>query len=154
MGIFSSMRDRGIRLSMRLSQRAPRISYSKTRVRVARAKLAGPDGGLFDFATRWRTDGCASHEAKIDRCVQPQRKSMSGQYFYLRFKFSPEIGIRTVPIVKEHEAVAEVPKELVRLKQSELINENPREKANRPRFCGKSRSRYIFDRPRMGCLAV
>ena len=54
---------------------------------------------------------------------------MSGQYFYLRFKFSPKIGIRTVPIAKEHKAVVEVPKELVRLKQSELMNENPREKA-------------------------
>jgi hypothetical protein len=53
---------------------------------------------------------------------------MSGQYFYLRFKFSPKIGIRTAPIAREHEAVVEVPKELVRLKQSELMNENPREK--------------------------
>ena len=61
--------------------------------------------------------------------VQPQKKLMSEQYFYLRFKFTPKFGIRTVPITKEREAVVEVPKELVQRKQSELINENPREKA-------------------------
>jgi hypothetical protein len=61
--------------------------------------------------------------------VQPQKKLMSEQYFYLRFKFTPRFGIRTVPITKQREAVVEVPKELVQRKQSELINENPREKA-------------------------
>src|SRR5580700_8957930 len=62
-------------------------------------------------------------------CVQPQKKLMSEQYFYLRFKFTPRFGIRTVPITKQREAVVEVPKELVQRKQSELMNENPREKA-------------------------
>jgi hypothetical protein len=62
-------------------------------------------------------------------CVQAQKKLMSEQYFYLRFKFIPRFGIRTVPITKQREAVVEVPKELVQRKQSELINENPREKA-------------------------
>ena len=61
--------------------------------------------------------------------VQPQKKLMSEQYFYLRFKFTPRFGIRTVPITKQREAVVEVPKELVQRKQSESINENPREKA-------------------------
>src|ERR1700738_172708 len=66
---------------------------------------------------------------KSTECVQPQKQLMSEQYFYLRFKFTPRFGIRTVPITKQREAVVEVPKELVQRKQSELINENPREKA-------------------------
>jgi hypothetical protein len=44
-------------------------------------------------------------------------------------KFSPQIGFRTGSFTKQHEAVVEVPKDLVQRKQSELINENPREKA-------------------------
>jgi hypothetical protein len=54
---------------------------------------------------------------------------MSEQYFYVRLKFSPKIGFRTGSFTKQHEAVVEVPKDLVQRKQSELINENPREKA-------------------------
>jgi hypothetical protein len=53
---------------------------------------------------------------------------MSEQCFYVRLKFSPKIGIRTGSFTKQHEAVVEVPKELVQRKQSELIDENPREK--------------------------
>jgi len=53
---------------------------------------------------------------------------MSEQYFYLRFKFRPKFGIRTVPIIKEHEAVVEVPREFVQRKRSELANQNLREK--------------------------
>ena len=54
---------------------------------------------------------------------------MSEQFFYLQLKFTPKIGIQTGPIVHQCEAVVEVPKNLVQRKQSELINENPREKA-------------------------
>ena len=48
---------------------------------------------------------------------------MSSRIFYVQLKFTSKI--RT----KQHEAVVEVPKELVQRKQSEVINENPNEKA-------------------------
>jgi hypothetical protein len=48
---------------------------------------------------------------------------MSSRIFYVQLKFTSKI--RT----KQHEAVVEVPKELVHRKQSEVINENPNEKA-------------------------
>jgi hypothetical protein len=41
----------------------------------------------------------------------------------------PKFCIPSVPNTKEHEAAIEVPKYLVHRKQSELINENLREKA-------------------------
>jgi hypothetical protein len=44
-----------------------------------------------------------------------------------RVKFTPRI--RTIGLRKQHEAVVEVPKDLVQRKQSEVINENPNEKA-------------------------
>jgi hypothetical protein len=53
---------------------------------------------------------------------------MSGEYFYVRFRFSPKIGVRTRPAARQHEAVVEVPKYLVQRRQLELINKNPREK--------------------------
>ena len=48
---------------------------------------------------------------------------MSSRIFYVQLKFTSKI--RT----KQHEAVVEVPKELVQRKQSEVINENHNEKA-------------------------
>jgi hypothetical protein len=54
---------------------------------------------------------------------------MSEQHFYVRLKFMPKFCIPLVPNTKEHEAAVEVPKYLVRRKQSELMNENLREKA-------------------------
>jgi hypothetical protein len=54
---------------------------------------------------------------------------MSDEYFYLRFRFSSKIGDRFGPSTKQHEAVVEVPRDLVQRKQSEFIHENPREKA-------------------------
>jgi hypothetical protein len=54
---------------------------------------------------------------------------MSEQYFYVRLKFIPKFGTTSELNVKQHEAAVEVPKSLVQRKQSELINENPREKA-------------------------
>jgi hypothetical protein len=53
---------------------------------------------------------------------------MSEQYFYVRLKFMPKFCIPLLPNTKEHEAAVEVPKYLVHRKQSELINENSREK--------------------------
>jgi hypothetical protein len=57
------------------------------------------------------------------------RRKMSEQYFYVRLKFMPKFSISSGPNTKEHEAVVEVPRWLVHRKQSELKNENPREKA-------------------------
>ena len=51
---------------------------------------------------------------------------MSDQFFYLRLKFTPRIGHT---FTDEREVVVEVPKDLVQRKQSEIINENRREKA-------------------------
>ncbi len=54
---------------------------------------------------------------------------MSDEYFYVRFRFSPKIGVRTEPTTRQHEAVVEVPRDLVQRKRSEFTNEKPREKA-------------------------
>jgi hypothetical protein len=52
---------------------------------------------------------------------------MSSRFFYVQLKFTPRI--RTIGLRKQHGAVVEVPKDLVQRKQSEIINENSREKA-------------------------
>jgi hypothetical protein len=54
---------------------------------------------------------------------------MSKQSFYVRLRFIPKFGTASVLNIKQHEAAVEVPKHLVQRKQSELTNENPREKA-------------------------
>jgi hypothetical protein len=54
---------------------------------------------------------------------------MSDEYFYVWFRFSAKIGVRTGTTSRQHEAVVEVPRDLVQRKQSEFMNENPREKA-------------------------
>jgi hypothetical protein len=54
---------------------------------------------------------------------------MSDEYFYVRFRFSAKIGVHTGPTSRQHEAVVEVPRDLVQRKKSESMNENPREKA-------------------------
>jgi hypothetical protein len=69
---------------------------------------------------------CASHDAKIERGTL---RKMSEEYFYVRLKFIPKFGTPSVLNIKQHEAAVEVPKHLVQRKQSELINENTREKA-------------------------
>src|SRR5260370_37925725 len=51
---------------------------------------------------------------------------MSNQFFYFQLKFIPKIGYT---FTVEREVVVEVPKDLVHRKQSEIINENPSEKA-------------------------
>jgi hypothetical protein len=51
---------------------------------------------------------------------------MGEQSFYVQIKFTPRAGIEMAKT--KHEAVVEVPKELVRRKQSEVLNEMPREK--------------------------
>jgi hypothetical protein len=54
---------------------------------------------------------------------------MSDEYFYVRFRFSPKIGLRTAPSTRLYEAVVEVPRNFVQRKKLEYMNENPREKA-------------------------
>jgi hypothetical protein len=53
---------------------------------------------------------------------------MSNQFFYVQLKFTPKIGTDGMPTTKQHEAVVEVPKDLVQCKEAEIMNENPREK--------------------------
>jgi hypothetical protein len=53
---------------------------------------------------------------------------MSSQFFYVQLKFTPKMGTDRVPVTKQHEAVVEVPKDLVQRKQSENTSENAREK--------------------------
>ena len=53
---------------------------------------------------------------------------MSDQFFYVHLKFTPKIGSDRAPMTKQHEAVVEVPKDLVQCNQSENSTENPREK--------------------------
>ena len=51
---------------------------------------------------------------------------MNSQFFYVQLNFRPKIGADRVPLIKQHEAVVEVPKDLVQRK-SESINEGLRE---------------------------
>jgi len=53
---------------------------------------------------------------------------MSSQFFYVQLKFTPKMGIDRVPVITQHEAVVEVPKDLVQRKQSENTSANSREK--------------------------
>ena len=54
---------------------------------------------------------------------------MSSRFFYVQLKFIPKIRTYSVPRTKPHGAVVEVPKDLVRRKRSEVINEKLSEKA-------------------------
>ena len=54
---------------------------------------------------------------------------MSSRFFYVQLKFTPKSGLTGLPMTKQHGAVVEVPKDLVQRKRSEIINENPSEKA-------------------------
>src|ERR1700681_2597679 len=85
---------------------------------------------------RWVIDRSQSNralrQAKIEYCVQTSGeipRNMSDEYFYVRFRFSPKMGVRTGPTARQHEAVVEVPRDLIQRKQSAFMNENPREKA-------------------------
>ena len=53
---------------------------------------------------------------------------MSSQFFYVQLNFRPKIGADRMPLIKHHEAVVEVPKDLVQRRQSEITSENSREK--------------------------
>jgi hypothetical protein len=53
---------------------------------------------------------------------------MSSQFFYVQLKFTPKMGTERVPVITQHEAVVEVPKDLVQRKQSENTSANSREK--------------------------
>jgi hypothetical protein len=54
---------------------------------------------------------------------------MNSQFFYVQLKFRPKIENDSVPMTKQHEAVVEVPKDLVQRTQSENTSEYSREKA-------------------------
>jgi hypothetical protein len=53
---------------------------------------------------------------------------MSSQFFYVQLNFRPKIEAERLPLIQQHEAVVEVPKDLVQRKRSETRNDNPREK--------------------------
>ena len=71
---------------------------------------------------------------------------MSSRFFYVQLRFIPKSGLTGLPMSKQHGAVVEVPKDLVQRKQSEIINENRREKAIALELREKSGSRHIPDR--------
>ena len=81
----------------------------------------------------FRTMDCVPFmdEGRSGRYFNEERadSKMSEQYFYVLLKFIPKFGMPSVLNIKQHEAAVEVPKCLVQRKQSELINENLREKA-------------------------
>jgi hypothetical protein len=54
---------------------------------------------------------------------------MSSRFFYVQLRFIPKSGLKELPMSKQHGAVVEVPRDLVQHKRSEIMNENPREKA-------------------------
>jgi hypothetical protein len=56
-------------------------------------------------------------------------RNMGDQYFYVRFRFSAKIGVRSGTTTRQHEAVVEVPKDRVQRKKSEFMNANLREMA-------------------------
>ena len=75
---------------------------------------------------------CAADKAAVDPIRLSLKEgscNMSSRFFYVELKFIPRIRTYTVPMTKQHGAVVEVPKDLVQRKQSEIINENPSEKA-------------------------
>jgi hypothetical protein len=53
---------------------------------------------------------------------------MNSQSFYVQLNFRPKIGTERVPLIKQHETVVEVPKDLVQRKQSKNTSKNSREK--------------------------
>ena len=54
---------------------------------------------------------------------------MSSRFFYVQLRFIPKSGLKGLPMSKQHGAVVEVPKDLVQRKQTEIIDENRKEKA-------------------------
>ncbi len=60
--------------------------------------------------------------------LKEEIRNMNSQFFYVQLKFNPKIGTDRVPLTKQHEAVVEVPKDLVQLKQSENTSKTSREK--------------------------
>jgi hypothetical protein len=53
---------------------------------------------------------------------------LSESAFIVRLIFTPKTGIGTLPFTRQHTAIVEVFKDLVHHKQSELVNENLRER--------------------------
>jgi hypothetical protein len=81
-------------------------------------------------------DRCQSTALCVKRrsstaCIPAEKipRNMSDEYFYLRFRFSPKIGVRIAATNRQLEAFVEVPRNLVQRKKLAYMNENPREKA-------------------------
>jgi hypothetical protein len=55
-------------------------------------------------------------------------RALREKVFIVRLIFTPKIETSTVPLTRQHTAVVEVPNDLVHRKQSELVNQNLREK--------------------------
>jgi hypothetical protein len=70
-----------------------------------------------------KTHSTRLNSRKEDRC------NMSTRFFYVQLMFTPKIRANSVPRTKQHGAVVEVPKDLVRRKQSEIINDHRSGKA-------------------------
>ena len=60
--------------------------------------------------------------------IKDDFRNMSSQFFYVQLKFRPKIGTDRMPVTRQHEAVVEVPRDLVERKQAEDASENSREK--------------------------
>jgi hypothetical protein len=54
---------------------------------------------------------------------------MSDQFFYLQLGFTPRTGLRMFANTRQYQLAVEMPKDLVRRKRSERLDENLREKA-------------------------
>ena len=55
-------------------------------------------------------------------------KALGEKAFIVRLVFTPKIGTSTVPLTRQHTAVVEVLIDVVHRMQSELVNQNLREK--------------------------
>ena len=55
-------------------------------------------------------------------------KASGEKAFIVRLVFTPKVGTSTVPLTRQHTAIVEVLIDVVHRKQSELVNQNLREK--------------------------
>ena len=94
-------------------------------------------------------------------CLDPIRSNhegcfcdMSDQFFYVHLKFTPKIGTDRAPMTKQHEAVVEVPKDLVQRSQSRNFKRESKGKGNGSGSREKSCSGRIPDYSRTRCGIV
>ena len=82
------------------------------------------------ISTRSDSKRASSHARSLPRETSEEiPRDMSDEYFYVRFRFSVKIGVRSGTTTRQHEAVVEVPRDLVQRKKSEFMTANLREKA-------------------------